>query len=104
MGHQVDEGSPTIDQELINDAQTYLVMAEFSRGMHDLAAALGKPVDKLGLEPLSLHFVEEGAKISAADYIGHCNNIFAAGATMAEFQREYDAILQPVTSDPSAQT
>lgn len=100
LGHEVEEAAPALDYDAINGAQTYLVLAEFSHGMVQLAGALGKPVRSLALEPLSHHFVQEGRKLSAADYLTHCQATYAAGAAMAAFQRRFDLVLQPVTVTP----
>ena len=100
LGHDVAEAAPDLDFDAVNAAQTWLVMAEYSRGMLGLAGFLGKPVEEIGLEPLSLRFVHAGQTLSAADYIGHCQSIYAAGAAMAAFQADYDLVLQPVTVTP----
>ncbi len=98
LGHHVEEASPELDFEAINGAQTWLVMAEFSHGMHGLARALGKPVESIGLEPLSLEFVRYGAELKASDYITHTQSCYTAGAQMAAWQTDYDLVLQPVTA------
>ncbi len=98
LGHHVEEASPGLDFEAINGAQTWLVMAEFSHGMHGLANALGEPVESMGLEPLSLEFVRHGAELKASDYIAHTQSCYTAGAQMAAWQADYDLVLQPVTA------
>ena len=68
--------------------------------MDSLARAIGKPVDSIGLEPLSLEFARAGQKHSANVYISACHVAYAAGARMARFQQSYDIVLQAVTTTP----
>jgi len=99
MGHVIEEAAPGIHDEL-NRAQNMLMLSEFAEGMNSLARAIGKPIDSIGLEPLSQEFARAGIKNSAQDYISACHVTYAAGARMAQFQQEYDIVLQAVTTTP----
>ena len=98
LGHVVEEAAPEVDFDAVNSAQMALVLCEFSKGMHDLARHRGLPVESIGLEPLTLEFVRQGERYSAADYIHNCHATYAAGAKLAQLQATYDIILQPVTA------
>ena len=98
LGHAVEEAAPGVDFDAVNSAQMTLVMCQFSKGMHDLARLRGLSVESLGLEPLTLEFVRQGERYSAADYVRNCQATYAAGARVAALQEMYDIILQPVTA------
>jgi len=100
MGHMVEEAAPGIDYDDLNRAQNMLMLSEFAEGMDSLAKAIGKPIDSIGLEPLSQEFARAGIKNSAQDYISACHVTYAAGARMARFQQKYDIVLQAVTTTP----
>ena len=101
LGHTVEEASPGINHDELNHAQNMLMLSEFAQGMDSLARALGKPVDSIGLEPLSVEFARAGQKHSADVYISACHVAYAAGARMARFQQKYDIVLQAVTTTPA---
>ena len=100
LGHVVEEGRLGVDYDSINEAQSKLVLAQFSQGMLSLAKNLGKSVDHIGLEPLSLHFVKVGERITATDYIKCCQHSYQACGVMAKLLTRYDLVLQPVTATP----
>jgi Asp-tRNA(Asn)/Glu-tRNA(Gln) amidotransferase A subunit family amidase len=101
LGHSVEEAAPGIDYDELNHAQNVLMLSEFSQGMDSLARAIGKPIDSMGLEPLSQQFTRAGLKHSAREYIAACHVAYAAGARMARFQKQYDIVLQAVTTSPA---
>ncbi len=98
LGHHVEEAAPDTDFEVVNRGQNDLVLAEFSKGMLDLAAFFQKDVAKIGLEPLTLELVYAGAKFSAADYLSNLHGIYAESLKIAEFQKSYDILLEPTTA------
>jgi len=100
MGHVIEEAAPGIDFDELNHAQNMLMLSEFAEGMDSLARAIGKPIESIGLEPLSQEFARVGIKNSAQVYISANHVAYAAGARMAQFQQEYDIVLQAVTTTP----
>ncbi|MEM9531564.1 MAG: amidase [Pseudomonadota bacterium] len=100
LKHTVEPASPGVDFDALNEAQTTLMLSEFSRGMKDLAKAVSRPLNGETLERLSLAFVASGERISAADYIAAWNHIQSVGASLAAFFQRYDLILSPVTVAP----
>ena len=100
LGHVVEETDLGLDYDIINNAQSTLVLSQFSQGMHNLASAMGKSVDSLGLEPLSLAFVKAGEKFSAREFVASCQQCYNAGHVLANLLQQYDLILQPVTATP----
>lgn len=101
LGHAIEEAAPGIDYDELNHAQNVLMLSEFAQGMDSLARAIGKPVNSIGLEPLSQEFTRVGLEQSAQAYISACHVAYAAGARMAQFQQKYDIVLQAVTTTPA---
>ena len=99
-GHIVEEAATGIDFVRFNEAQIVLMQGEFAHGMSNLAQAKGVAVSDLGLESLSLAFVREGLAYSSGQYLEALQTTYAAAEKMAEFQRTYDIIIQPVTATP----
>ncbi len=103
LGHFVEEVDLGLNYDSINTAQSTLVLAQFSEGMHSLARSMGKSVDDLGLERLSLDFVKAGEKFSAREFVASCQQCYNAGHILANLLNQYDLILQPVTATPPPQ-
>lgn len=100
LGHPVETASAGVNFDDLNRAQTTLILAEFSQGMHSLSAAINRPLDATTLERLSLEFVNVGANTRAADYLAAWDHIQSVTAKMAEFFQTYDVMLSPVTVTP----
>ncbi len=100
LGHTVEEAAPGVDHDELNHAQNVLMLSEFAQGMDSLARAIGKPIDSIGLEPLSQEFTRVGLEYNAKVYISACHVAYTAGARMAQFQHKYDIVLQAVTTTP----
>ncbi len=103
LGHHVEEAAPGIDYNMLNAVQNTLIASDMTAWLDYVEQSRGRPIAVEELEPMTHMIRREGAKYSGADVAGSLQLMHGIGFQMAAFHRQYDVVLQPVTSTPAPQ-
>ncbi len=100
MGHQVEEASPGIDHEKLEQAMIVIVAANIADALGPDNPLLGMAAQRDDVETMTWRFAERGARITAADYIRAVRTVRAIGDRLHAFLGEYDILMTPTMAQP----
>lgn len=100
LGHQVEEIKPPVTPEEVKDDFLVLWAAGVSFAVRAHAQLSGRRPCAEVLEPLTFYLLEQGQRLSAADYLGAVARLQARARSIAHAQSRFDATLGPVTRTP----
>lgn len=101
LGHIVEQARPPIDGRQGIEIGSVLWKISVAQSVTRTSKALGRGPQPLELEWISRTLADEGAKISAQDYVEALDGIHRFGRELAAFFDTYDAVLSPVLSRPA---
>lgn len=100
LGHDVEEASPSLDQELLIPAFMALWGASLANGIDTIAMLTGQTPTEKDFEGTTWGLYEQGKQISASQYIGAKAMLQMAGRQTARFHETYDLWLTPTLGKP----
>jgi Asp-tRNA(Asn)/Glu-tRNA(Gln) amidotransferase A subunit family amidase len=100
LGHDVEEAGPTIDYDALQAAFSLIFQAHTAALLDRIGQLTRMKVTPDMVEPMTWRWAELGWKASAAELAGSKSIVNVATRTVAEFLREYDAILTPTVAAP----
>ncbi|HSM94868.1 MAG TPA: amidase family protein [Rhizomicrobium sp.] len=100
LGHEVEEGSPNLDQSQLIPAFMALWSGSLANGIDTVAMLTQrKPTDK-DFEGTTWGLYEQGKRLTASEYIGAKSALLMAGRTAARFHEKYDMWISPTLGLP----
>jgi amidase len=102
LGHEVVEGRPALTPELMARSKVHvdrLVMAATARGLDQWALAMGRPLDRSELEPLTWWYAEQGWQLPATQLLDALEGQAELCAVAHAFFSEHDAWLLPTVAE-----
>jgi Asp-tRNA(Asn)/Glu-tRNA(Gln) amidotransferase A subunit family amidase len=100
LGHRVEEASPGIDYEPLQEAFILIIGAHMAAALDQTGQLLGKKVTADMVEPWTWSLAQQGWKSSAADFANTKAIVNMATRTVAGFLTQYDVILTPTLGAP----
>lgn len=100
LGHKVEEASPGIDYETLEEAFLLIISAHMAAAMDQTGQLLGKKVTADMVEPWTWSLAQMGWKSSAADFANTKAIVNTTTRTVADFLTQYDLILTPTLGAP----
>jgi amidase len=101
LGHDVGEGTPAIDPELLHRALVTMWSAGLAQRGAALERAVGQPPSEETVEACTLAVLRHGATITAVELLegyGDCN---AVGRAIGTFFDDVDALVLPSVAGPT---
>ncbi len=95
LGHTVEEASPTIDLAAVYQGFSLLASVGTAQKVAQREAALGRPVNRDELEPVTWTTLETGRRATGIDYAKAREAIHGASRELGRFMADYDLILSP---------
>jgi len=100
LGHDVEEGSPTINVDTYNRAFQVLWQSSFSQGIHSLTNLTGRAPKQEELEPYTWEALQCGNSYRATEYLAAISYMQQVTKEVAQFFNNYDLLLTPTLSEP----
>lgn len=98
LGHAVEEASPDFDAGAM--AQAFRLVFSANTAANVARATGGAPLAPGLVEPLTAALAEQGARVSAADFIAGLHAMHRQGRRLASFFERYDLWLTPTLAQP----
>jgi amidase len=100
LGHTVEEASPKIEYERLQDAFILIISAHMAAALDQVGQVFGKKVTAAMVEPWTWSMAQIGWKASAADFANTKAAVNIATRAVADFLAQYDLILTPTLGTP----
>jgi amidase len=100
LGHRVEEASPAVDIDRIDEAFTMLFAANCTANINVMALVTGRKPSAEFFEPLTWALYERGKDVGGAQCQISVGSLHAASRQIAAFFEEYDAWLSPTLGTP----
>jgi len=100
LGHEVTEGRPETNVEMLGEALTTVWAASCASSIDSFSRLMGKTPDQEQLEPLTWALIEFGRSRTAADYFASITLIHKVSREIGRFFIDHDLWLTPTTTDP----
>jgi amidase len=95
LGHEVDEGSPTIEWHSFVDAMGRMWASDVARMAHDLAERSGRKIDDETLEPQTLAIYRQGRSLSAQALLDAGQVFNQVNRSIGAFFQDFDILITP---------
>jgi len=100
LGHEVEEGSPDLDQSRLIPAFMALWGGSLANGIDTVAMLTGQKPTENDFEGTTWGLYEQGKRLTASEYIGAKAQLQMAGRTAARFHEKYDMWISPTLGLP----
>jgi amidase len=100
LGHEVEEGSPDLDQALLIPAFMALWGAGLANGIDTIAMLTQRKPTADDFEGTTWGLYEQGKRVSASEFIGAKAQLQMAGRVAARFHEKYDMWISPTLGAP----
>jgi amidase len=100
LDHIVEPAPLPIDIDRMREAFVTIVNVSVARTLGDAAAASGRPVTELDVEPMTWTMAERGRRVDVLAYSRAIATTHQIGLAMAAFLQQYDVILSPTLAKP----
>jgi amidase len=100
LGHHVEEAGPPLDPAPLWASVDVVWTAGISSGIEGWSRALGKPITREDVEPLTWAVHEYGRAWTASDYLLAIAELQRAARAIAHWHQTYDLWLTPTLSTP----
>ena len=100
LGHAVEEASPVIDEERVNQARRVIIGANTRMTLEARAKTLGREATPEDVEPFTWRAAESGREFTASDYAAAIRVVHQVGRIVARFFARYDVLLTPTMCEP----
>ena len=98
LGHRVEEAAPPVDTALYAWARDVLNNVATLAGVRGVQRAMGREALPGEFERATLHYAQEGRKVSAEDVMRAREALYQLHRQVAGFMTGYDIVLSPVTA------
>ncbi len=100
LGHEVVNAAPAIDGEAMWKHFMTIWAAGLAWTIRSISSAVGRPPAKDELESLTLAYLEEGERVTAADYLMAVQYMQNLTRGIAKFMSNFDVLLTPTLGSP----
>lgn len=100
LGHDVEEAKPDFAGLSLTRAWRIIPAAQLWLNIHARGRALGREPSEADVEPLTLAWMQEGRRFTAADYMESINLMHMLGRHVGAFLEKYDLILTSTLAKP----
>lgn len=100
LGHHVEEAAPEMDYGLLRRAMIVIVAANTADALAPGNPLVPEGATESDVERVTWRFGEEGAKMSATQYLRAMRGIRIVGEQLAAFFTRYDILLTPTMAQP----
>ncbi len=100
LGHEVSEGAPDINGQLLTQAFTTVWAAGCASGIDTLAFLTGQPAKQDSFEPLTWALYEMGQRTTGSAYLLAHAVLQQISRQVARFMEKYDIWLTPTLAEP----
>jgi amidase len=100
LGHEVTEGTPTFDGELLVQSFTTVWAAGAAWSIDSIAHATGLKPTPEQFERFTWNLAELGRRITSSEYLLAVQALQLVGREIARFQQTYDVWLTPTLAEP----
>jgi amidase len=100
LGHEVEEGSPDLDQSVLIPAFMALWGAGLANGIDTIAMLTQRKPTPEDFEGTTWGLYEQGKRVTASEFIGAKAQLQLAGRAAARFHEKYDMWISPTLGAP----
>jgi amidase len=100
LGHDIVDGSPTLDGDLLTDAFIAVWSASVAWTLQDWSRRTGRQASQDDVEPLTWALVESGRARSAPNYMLAVQDLQLVARQVARFFVDHDVWLTPTVAEP----
>jgi amidase len=101
LGHSVEEAAPEVDSEHFVENFVQVWICGTGDEIHTLEGLLGRPLDREGLEPLTVQMLETSESVTAADYLVALDYLRRISRTIIGFWNDRDILITPTLAHPA---
>jgi amidase len=100
LGHEVEEAAPALDREALVRAYFVVMAANTARLLAAASAAVGRPLDRREVEPVTWFLRQVGERLRATELLAALEQCHRAGRALAAFHERWDVLLSSTLGTP----